>query len=625
MASETFERNNVDGETQKDDITQPRDPDDATATAGSNREKNEAVEQEINVKWQLPGTADARRTKVQLQQLLACLMISHPGEVTIIDHKQREWSFQETEEEEKFLRECEEMAVTIHPIKNKSNQTIRWVAITRIQSFTNIHDWKENDQFYSAVTAAETYIFPHPFPHDTWDTTTIGFLKEIHTLHVPKEYIHAHLYDMIQKQTNNPPLFQLIPQRISTKDKKATTKAYTVQCARQDANDMLHLLTHGPFRESTNPMFVPFKYKSKQPELFTKCIRQQNEMFHKTWIIKLEGITEDIMNKIRPDIASIMGVMHLVPTKKLYETGEWKVLVDQTKCAYVHRQLSDTWRTIINRVHPDLLEAAPSHFTSPTISSRRARDYQDSESDNDSYGSLLTTATDVSNMTTDDTFLSDPPYESKYPSYASAAAQSTRSGTETQFSSPTTSTHTEWQREKQALEDQIRFQAEQLKTQALMIEQIQADLQAKIACNHETQVQLAQALELSHSRDVRHVELMQKFEQLMSFHTTTTSPTTPAPMANPGTTEAQPTTPERAFPFPPPPSKKPNTNSSPHRNLYNIFRQTNAKQSAASRPSPKGKEKPRPPATNESLTQPMETDEVTRQPTPEAKSGHHSK
>ena len=591
-----------------DETNQRRDQDEATATAGSNREKNDAVEQEINVKWQLPGKADARNTKLQLQQLLAYLMICHPGEVTVIDHKQREWIFQETEDEEKFLRECEELAVAIHPVKNRQNQIIRWVAITRIQSFTNIQDWKDNDQFYSAVAEAETYMFPHPFSYETWDTTSIGFLKEIHTIHVTTEYIHTYLYDMIKKQNKNPPLFQIIPQRISTQDKKATTKAFTVQCAKQDATEMLHLLTHGPFRETTNQVFVPFKYKTKHPDLFMKCIRQQNEMFHKTWIIKIEGITEDIMEKILPDITSIMGVRHVVPTKRLYETGEWKILVDQTKCAYVHRQLSDNWRNIVNRVHPDLLEAAPSNFSSPTISSKRARDYQDHDSDNDSYGSLLTTATDVSNMTHEDTFLNEPSYENKYPSYASAAANSTRSN----------STHSDWQREKQDLENQIKTQADQIKMQAQQIEKIKADLEEKIVRNQDVQEKLAQALELAHSRDARHEEMLQKFELLMSFHTANSSQNIPQPQADQTTPESPPTTPDRALPYPPPPAKRPNNSSSPHRNIYNIFRQTNIKQAG---PRSTGKKVSSKSATSELLTQPMVTDETTRPPAPEAKSG----
>ena len=96
---------------------------------------------------------------------------------------------------------------------------------------------------------------------------------------------------MLQKQKKNSPEFQLIPQRISTNDKKASTKAFTIQCVKNDATKLIHLLTHGPFRSEMNQIFVPFKYKNKKPELFLHCIRQQNEVYHKPWIIKLEGIT----------------------------------------------------------------------------------------------------------------------------------------------------------------------------------------------------------------------------------------------------------------------------------------------------------------------------------------------
>lgn len=245
-----------------DTDTTPEDGDDATATAGSNRGSNDQEEQEIIVKWQMPGEGDARTAKKLIQQLLAYLLIYHPGVITLIDHKQREWVFHETDAEEKFMTESEHISVLVHPIKNKQNQVIRWVAVTRMQSVTTIADWKDNDHFYSTVTAANTYMFPHPFSYEEWDTTTIGFLKQVHTIHYPKEIIHTHIYEMIKKQNKNPPPFQLIPQRISTKDKTASTKAYTVQCLKNDASELNHLLTHGPFREESNQIFVPFKYKS---------------------------------------------------------------------------------------------------------------------------------------------------------------------------------------------------------------------------------------------------------------------------------------------------------------------------------------------------------------------------
>ena len=211
MASSTFATDNMDDEPWMDTDGTPADGDDPTATAASNRSSNDQEEQEILVKWQMPGDGDARTAKKLLQQLLAQLMIYHPGHITLVDHKQREWIFNESDNEEKFMADCENISVQVHPVKNKQNQVSRWVAVTRMLSTTKISDWKDNDQYYSMVSAASTYMFPHPFPYEEWDTTTIGFLKQIHTIHYPKEVIHAHLYDLIAKQNKNPPPFQLIP------------------------------------------------------------------------------------------------------------------------------------------------------------------------------------------------------------------------------------------------------------------------------------------------------------------------------------------------------------------------------------------------------------------------------
>ena len=615
MASRTLQTNTIDVGTNLTMMVESTLEDDITEAAGSNREKNDAEEVEKNVKWQMPGHHDASSAKKLLQQLLAHLLVYHPGDVTLIDSKQREWTFEESENEESFMEECNQIAVQVHPIKNKQQQILRWIAITRIHSMSTILDWKYNDHFYSAVDTAETYIFPHPFGYEDWDTTTIGFIKDIHAIHYPRELLHDLLNNMIQKQNKNPPLFQLIPQRITTTDKKASTKAYTVQCVKDDASQLLHLLTHGPFRTETNQVFVPFKYKSKNPALFMRCIRQQNEVYHKTWIIKLEGITPEVMECIRQDIHQIMGVMHIVPGKRMHEIGEWKLLVDQTKCSFIHRQLSESWKKIINKVPAKLLESAPSTYSIPAISSKRARDYQDNESDNDSYGSLLTTGTEVSVMTTDEASLNDLPEAYKFPSYASAAANNSyKSGQETQFSSPTNSTYTGWHKEKSDLEEQIRVQAAQ-------IEKIQADLQEKISRSKDLEDKLAQALDLAHSRDQRHAEMMAKFELLMSVQ--------PAGYNNNPLTDygynahntSQPTTPDRNHaPSDPPPSKKANTNSSPHRHIYSLFRPPPGKQKSKSSSVASN------PTTKKSnvllLTQPMDTDEEPRQPNPGAKPGN---
>lgn len=126
----------------------------------------------------------AKRT---LQELLAYLMFYHPTDVILIDSKQREWMLNEAEDADQFLKDCTKMAVQLHPIKNREQQVLRWVAVTRIQSYSTINDWKDHDHFYSAADAVETYIFPHPFGYDDWDTTTIGFIKNFHVVHFPRD------------------------------------------------------------------------------------------------------------------------------------------------------------------------------------------------------------------------------------------------------------------------------------------------------------------------------------------------------------------------------------------------------------------------------------------------------
>jgi hypothetical protein len=211
-----------------------------------------------------------------------------------------------------------------------------------------------------------------------------------------------------------------------------------------------------------------------------------------------------------------------------------------------------------------ILEQAPESYHTPNISSKKVRDYQDSESDADSYGSLLTTGTEATYGGTETIDLDELPIEYEYPSYAAAAMGSTTSKESTHISSPTTSEYNDWQREKQELEALIQQQALQLKKQDAQIEQIQADLETKVTKSHELEEKLAQALELAHSRDARHEEMMEKFEMLMRYQSERgiIHHTTPDPGH------------QRTSNSESPPPKKLNTNSSPARPMYAVFRKT---------------------------------------------------
>ena len=638
MVQPTLEKNNNDRTNAIDDVPMWMHDEDATEMAGKNREENDQEEHEFLVKWQMPKEYTTTDAKKQMIKLLAVLMMSF-SDVTFIDRKQREWSFTAQDEEERFCKGLEAAAIQVHSIKNKQTRIVRWIAITKIRATTNIPDWKNNDFFCDELIEAKTYMFPHPFGYDEWEITSIGFIKNIHAVHFPQGHLHYILSEHIQAQDSNPPTFQLIPQKISNKDNNAKTRAYTVQCARADVKRMSQLLTHGEFRN--NQMFIPFKYKHHQPELFTKCIKQQNEVYYKTWIIKLEGITKEIMHFIMEEITQLNGVFHVVPTKRFSNTGEWKVLVDQTRSSYIHRQMTNEWERMISNVPKNFLDQAPSSWTTPQISSKKIRDYQDDSSDIDSYGSLLTNGTNDSVMTYGDDSLNELPTEYQFPSYAAVAKAPTNLVDATRMSSPTASDLTEWQKEKFDLEAQLQKQAaiiekfqedqarliqnlqlaqaqqiadlkaEQIKQIEKLQMEIQTDIQARVGRIPDLEHNLAQAIELAYNRHSREDEMLQKFELLMTRFTqdkdsAAQSQQIVAIPEKPHTTPPRSNTSKES-----PPPKKANTNTSPQRHTYQIFRpQTSKPQTANSR-----RHGP------QVYTQPMDSDDEQSRPLPMANLG----
>jgi hypothetical protein len=625
----------------KSTVTWANEEDD-TEMAGTIRGKTNQQEEDFLVKWQLPGNLDAVTAKRQITTLLGELMSSF-NDVTFIDHKKREWRFNEKDDYEKFLKEVNKATIQVHPVKNQQQKIIRWITITKFRATSKISDWKNNDFFYDQVLEFKAYIFPHPFKYDEWDITSIGFLKNTHTTHVTQEYLHDLISEYIQPHDINLPKFQLIPQKITNQERTATTRAYTVQCAKSDAKRMSELLTKGEFR--TTQMFIPFKYKRSQPDLFTKCIKQQNEVYYKTWVVKLEGISKEVMHFMVGEIQSMAGVYQVVPTKKIQQSGEWKILVEQAKSPFIHRQLEEKWQNIMSNVPQNFLENSPASWSLPRISSQKIRDYQDDAS-NDSYGSLLTNGTNDTNdsvMTYGDDILHELPEEYKYPSYAAVAAPPTSTATTTTTSSPTVSDLSEWQKEKSELEALVKrqesmlaqFQAEQtsmiremqhahtllinqLKTdQATQIDKLQADIEVKVSRSKDLEDQLAQAIDLAYKRHSREDEMLDKFEKLMKHFPVTDAmnPTeTPAYATELALYEKPHTTPPRTNTSKEsPPPKKANTNSSPQRNIYNIFKPPSGRVLRSSH-----KHMPSP---TRLLTQPMDEDDDSDRPMPMAALG----
>ena len=118
MATGTLGSDNTGAKRGNGNNNNQNNDDDFTEMAGVNRRKNSGVEEEKLVKWQLPGEHDIASAKRILIQLLNDLIMTHTSNVTVIDSKQREWSFNNHDDEAKFRKDMESMAVNLHPIKN---------------------------------------------------------------------------------------------------------------------------------------------------------------------------------------------------------------------------------------------------------------------------------------------------------------------------------------------------------------------------------------------------------------------------------------------------------------------------------------------------------------------------
>ena len=228
-------------------------------------------------------------------------------------------------------------------------------------------------------------------------------------------------------------------------------------------------------------------------------------------------------------------------------------------------------------------------------------------------------------MTTEVDTLNNLPINFQYTSYGDGT-ETAVTMEETQTSSPSASAYADWLHEKQELMSQIEHQAQ-------LLERIQSDLQAKISRSKDLEDQLAQALEMAHTRDVKFEEMMEKFEILMNSHHHAPNNTAGTLLPLPANTMHQelPTTPERAItefraaqprptPAPSPPTKKQNNNASPHRNIYALFRQPQGKLSTAKNPPPSRHIARKLYSTSATLQ--IDTDEdSSRQPAPGAKPG----
>ena len=125
--------------------------------------------------------------------------------------------------------------------------------------------------------------------------------------------------------------------------------------------------------------FIPYAYKNQKPEAFLRAMQLHNKNLSETWVVKIQGITEEAINNCTSHLLDHEGINTITPTKKnleiylftdrkpitptakLTDKGEWKILINK-KALPVYQDILDIVQNVLDIVY-DILDNVQNVWT----------------------------------------------------------------------------------------------------------------------------------------------------------------------------------------------------------------------------------------------------------------------
>lgn len=522
-----FQSNTVDQGIRINETTVPMDDDEKTVQSGGSSTNIGPPDREILIRFQLPSTPTLSDARKLLTTSIQHVLSAFPGDITYIDDKGQEHIAFSSQIHDNLPRELEKSALTVHPVYVKKNHSSvsRWVSIIRFRSIIPFRDWKKHDDIYRNLRKQRIFMFPHNFGKNDWDIIGLGFLLGLHIVQCTRSAAKEYVQQLLSFNTNSTKDFHVVPSKIQAFKKKAYTRAFEIECKRQDGPELHKQLTSGAFRDPKNRLFVPYSMKRTNTLAFTKLVQENNQLISDSYVLKLEGIDRNNIHEITSKITSLSGVRFLIPTPETDTKGEWRVLIKSSKFYGVDgyiRQHWDEWCVDIT---------SPLEFPPPAVTSRPTKSHkvQDDVSD-DSYGTLLSTTSTLTGGSDHDTSdqFSSFPLDNPTPSYAEmltnniriASPTSTITGSAAASKPPAIHTNhhgyglpNDWQSENQRLRQEMKAQSDILQhiqqTKIELEQQFQfltENIQSKECRTKELEDRIAQLLTIVSDRDQQMAE-----------------------------------------------------------------------------------------------------------------------
>lgn len=354
--------------------------DDATVVTGENRGSNGRETREIRLKWVYPMASDKRKVLQSHHSILGMMMKAHP-DLVVIDNKAREHTDKKTMKSTEKNRPFEFFS------DNRYRHNRQLVCIHRIRTTKPLAELKESWGVIEELQKQRAYVRTHAFGEKDREISHIGFIPGVHMVHIPKSYVKNEIMNMLKQDHGDVPNFEIVQVGVDMgKGCKVSerTRAYEIQCVQKDASSLAKRLQSGQFK--TNPVYVPYRIKKSDPNTFKRAISRQNKILSEQWVIKAQGLTQEMIEQINEKLLS--HVEAVVPTANK-EKGEWKFLVNRTKYTQSINKLQESWEDILNSIPTVMKDESP--FDAPAITSRKsiANENSSDEGTVDTYGTIL--------------------------------------------------------------------------------------------------------------------------------------------------------------------------------------------------------------------------------------------
>jgi hypothetical protein len=286
------------------------------------------------------------------RQLLTSILNAHKDQVTVYDknNKPVDQSRINSITSIAHLRDLVD-------INTRTGDKVRHILIMKLRTSLSVYELRTSTGVMRQLQTMEAYIQEHFFGITEWDIASLGWFRELHPNHMSYDMIIDHCNGLITGilKDNFPPKTRIPFYKLSNCSPKfqlegqdeMRTKAIQINCERQYSRQL-----HKMFVKAleTNPIYVPWNARRKDPTWYKNSMRAQFKYLCNTWTLPVSGVTRKEMWYFETTIKATGLVASVHPHRHTDTAGRWNLLVhkDNMKAARTAVQgILDKWETYL--------------------------------------------------------------------------------------------------------------------------------------------------------------------------------------------------------------------------------------------------------------------------------------